>query len=104
MLLKLIKTFFSRNLGREDVLKREDLLSLKNFHFLEKIENQSTSILKSSKISAKKMTCDWQGVKMPHALSISLGCVSYGKYGGRIREAQGGGLWKEGEMMHKALN
>lgn len=36
------------------------------------------------------MTCDWQGVKMPHALSTSLGFVSYGKYGGRIREADFG--------------
>lgn len=38
------------------------------------------------------MTCDWHGVEMPHALSISLGWVSYGKHRDRIQEARLGAL------------
>lgn len=49
-----------------------ELLLLKNFNLLEKMENQSIWILKSSQISAKNMTCDWHDIEMPPALSISL--------------------------------
>jgi len=81
------------------------LLFLKNCNLLEKMENQSTWILKSSQISARKMTCDRHDVEMPHALSISLGWDSHGKSGDKIQEAQqsalgGGGVRKTWKRMN----
>lgn len=92
-------------------IKRWILLFLKKFRLLEKRENKALGFWKVLRFQPKKKWHDWYDAEMPHALSISLGCVSWEMQGDRTQEAQqgpSGGRWVSGslggEWMYRALN